>query len=367
MRRLAWLLAAACLVGLPASAEASPRVVWLCKPGLKNNPCDVGLSTTRFSPTLERLGVDRVRRARPPRFDCFYVYPTVSDQPTPAANFAIDPELRSVARYQASRYTSDCRMYAPVYRQITLAALFRRVTATPEMRERAYLDVRAAWRRYLDKFNKGRGVVLISHSQGTFVLRQLVQREIDPKPAVRKRLISALLLGGLVQVQRGRDSGGDFENVKACRSRRQVGCVIAFSTYNDPPPANGIFGRTGEPGLEALCTNPARLAGGSGRLTPVYPSRPFAPGTTIGAATMAVGSPAPRVSTAWRSFPGSYRGRCTSGDVHVLAIRPLGGAPKLLALPDETWGLHLTDASIALGNLVELVRHQAAAWRRAQR
>ena len=366
-RPLVVALVLACAALLPSSASAAPKVAWLCKPGLKDNPCDVGLSTTRFSPSLQRLGVDRIKRPRRPRFDCFYVYPTVSDQPTPGANFAVDPELRSVARFQASRYTSECRMYAPVYRQITLAGLNGVVPVSAEVRERAYRDVRNAWRRYLDKFNDGRGVVLIGHSQGTFVLRRLVEEEIDPRPKLRKRLISALLIGGLVLVKQGQGAGGDFKHVKACRSRTQVGCVVAFSTYNAPPPADALFGRTSERGLEVLCTNPAALGGGSALLDSVYPTRPFASGTTIGVAIGLLGGPARRASTAWLSFPGSYRGRCTSGEVNVLAITPLGGAPVLNPVPDPTWGLHLTDANVALGNLIELVRAQASAWLKASR
>jgi hypothetical protein len=63
------------------------------------------------------------------------------------------------------------------------------------LRASAYGDVRDAWRTYLRKFNRGRGVVLIGHTQGTFMLRELVKREIDRKPAARRRLISGLLLG----------------------------------------------------------------------------------------------------------------------------------------------------------------------------
>jgi len=36
-----------------------------------------------------------------------------------------------------------------------------------------------------------------------------------------------------------------------------------------------------------------------------------------------------------------------------------GGAPVLRPLPDPTWGLHLTDANLPLGELAELVRAQA--------
>src|SRR3712207_2330165 len=114
-------IAIGCLVALPASAGAATH--WLCKPGKKDNPCAVSLDTTRFSPTGERLGVDRIDAPRNPKFDCFYVYPTVSDQKGATANFRIDPELRSIALYQAARYTSDCRMFAPVYRQVTLQGI----------------------------------------------------------------------------------------------------------------------------------------------------------------------------------------------------------------------------------------------------
>jgi hypothetical protein len=37
---------------------------------------------------------------------------------------------------------------------------------------------------------------------------------------------------------------------------------------------------------------------------------------------------------------------------------------KLTASPDATWGLHLADANIALGNLADLMRHQIALYER---
>ena len=153
--------------------------------------------------------------------------------------------------------------------------------------------MRAAWRSYLERYNGGRGVVLIGHSQGTFVLRRLIAEEIDRRPKVRRRLVSALLLGGNVLVRKGRDSGGDFEHVRACRSDRQVGCVVAFSTFNAPVPSDALFGRTTEPGLEVLCTNPAALGGGEGPVDAIFPSAPFAPGTAIAFAIDATGFPRP--------------------------------------------------------------------------
>jgi hypothetical protein len=142
--------------------------------------------------------------------------------------------------------------------------------------------------------------------------------------------------------------------------------VIAFSTFNQVPPADAVFGRTATAGLEVLCTNPAALGGGSAKLTPIQPTEPFAPGTTIAGAVGALGVPTPKTSTAWRAFPGSYRGGCSSaGGADVLGIRSLGGAPVFTPSPTPQWGLHLVDANIALGQLVGVVRSQAAAWRAA--
>lgn len=73
-------------------------------------------------------------------------------------------------------------------------------------------------------------------------------------------------------VKRGKGIGGDFRHIPACRSKRQLGCVIAFSTFDQPPPANSIFGRTNARGDQVLCTNPAGLAGG---LVKVHPDLSF--------------------------------------------------------------------------------------------
>jgi hypothetical protein len=345
----------------PVSASAAPDpTVWLCKPGIANNPCNADPLTTQVSPSGEPLGEYNIARVvGGPEIDCFYVYPTVSDQDTVNADLTIDPELRSVALYQAARYSADCRVFAPVYRQLTLAAITGQVPITAEAVELAYSDVLSAWRNYLKRYNHGRGVVLISHSQGTFNLRRLVSEEIDPKRRLRQRLVSALLLGGGVTVRAGDDVGGDFDRIRACRSDKQLHCVIAFSTFNAPVPPDAVFGRTSVPGLEVLCTNPAALGGGSAPLRSIIPSEPFAPGTTIGLATEAVGFPRPQVQTPWIEADGAYSGECSSADdANVLQLTDAPGAPHLIPV-SENFGLHLVDGNIALGDLTDLVRKQA--------
>jgi hypothetical protein len=370
-RVLTAALSAALVLLLALGAGAvQAKTTWLCRPGLASNPCSPGLATTVISPTGEAQGTLTPAKAAKPKIDCFYVYPTVSDQKTPQATRKIDPEERSIALYQAARYSSECRIYAPMYRQVTLAGLLKPSSVTAKMRSSSYQDVVDAWRDYLKNDNKGRGVVLIGHSQGSFVLRRLIAKEIDRNAKVRKQLVSAILLGGNVLVKKGSDVGGDFQNVKACRSATQLRCVIAFSTFNATPPPAAVFGIAGSqpaavggkavPNTEVLCTNPAALGGGSAPITSLYPSKPFAPGTTIGALTTQVGLPTPAISTPWIEAQ-AYTAQCSSeGGANVLLITGQTGAPELHALPDATWGLHLVDANIALGDLVTLVHREAA-------
>jgi hypothetical protein len=353
---------------LPGRAGASngSATTWLCRPGLPDDPCAVDLTTTRYDAFGRQTGVVPDRRAREPGIDCFYVYPTTSDHPGPQATFEIRPELRSIARYQAARYSSECRVFAPVYRQITIAGLGG--GTTPEMRETAYQDVRAAWLDYMAHDNDGRGIVFMGHSQGAGVLRRLLREEVDPVPAVRRLLVSALLLGGGVTVAKGSDRGGDFRHIPACRSHHQTGCVVAFATFGGPVPAASRFGRTSDPALEVLCTNPAALSGGAGRVDPVYPTEPFAPGTVLAAVIALLGAPPVTATTPWVEYRGAYVARCVDdGGANVLRVTPRGTAPVLQPSPDATWGLHLVDANIALGDLVDLVAAQARRWHALRR
>ena len=359
-------LALTCLAMFAPSAGA--RTVWVCHPDKVKDPCDGSLTATqvRADGSLGRVERTRINRRAP--VDCFYVYPTVSDQPPPNADRRADAQVRAIALHQASRFSQNCKVYAPVYRQLTLGAIGNPGSVTAAARERAYGDVRAAWRDYLRRDNKGRGVVLIGHSQGTFMLRELIRDEIDGKPSVRRRLVSALLTGGNVTVRKGQDVGGDFRRVRACRSPSQTACVVAYSIFGDEPPADARFGQVGEADrdrLEVLCTNPAALRGGRGTLDGYVATKPF-PGT-IGVGIRIQGGELPDVRTPWLHQVKSYRAACErTGNVNVLRATAVGGARDLVPVPDPTWGWHLADVNLAFGNLTDLVRSQSRAYLRAR-
>jgi hypothetical protein len=220
--------------------------------------------------------------------------------------------------------------------------------------------------------------VIIGHSQGTRTLRKLVREQIDRHRALRRRMLSAILLGGNVLVRDGRNIGGDFQRIPACESARQLGCVIAFSTFNYTPPEDSRFGReplddpygSGFPEgarYEVLCTNPASLH--ANRRTPLkmlVRTEPY-PGV-IGAGLVAIykGLP-PDAATPWVRPRERYTGRCVNADgAHVLMLQSIGDARELGYFPDDTWGQHLADVNIALGQLVGIVAREARAYLQAR-
>ena len=358
---------------------AREKAVWLCKPGKKPDPCLESRNLTPVTVTEGKRVVgkpEEAGKAKPP-IDCFYVYPTVSEQEGPNANLTIEPQETQIAIDQASRFSSVCKVYAPMYPQLTLKAIKEEVP--PEAGEKAFLGVAQAFQEYMAKFNKGRPVVLIGHSQGSVMLENLIKLDIEPKPAFLEKLVSAIILGGNVLVPEGQLKGDTFPTVPLCTTATDTGCVIAYSTFLKEPPEDSFFGRPDSsllggppppPGTEVACVNPALLRqdGSEGALLPYAPTTPF-PGE-IGA-----GSPVPTATTPWVLTKNVYQAQCKheNGATWLEPSFKSNVPPEAqaeLATADETaqeligpeWGLHLYDVNIALGNLVNTVAIQAAAY-----
>src|SRR6185436_19688632 len=255
----------------PAAPAAQPNdyskpETWLCRPGRKDS-CAVDLTTTIVAAN-GKFKKESFKAAKNAPVDCFYVYPTVSLDQGGNSDMTAGPEEHGVILQQFARFSSVCRVYAPLYRQVTLTALRSIISgkAMPVDRQLGYNDVLDAWNYYLKNDNAGRGVVLIGHSQGSGVLTQLIRNEIDGKP-VQEKVISALLLGTNLPVEKGKDVGA-FQHIPLCKSASQVGCAVAYASFRDtvPPPANSRFGKVQGENMASACVNPAALGGGSGQL-----------------------------------------------------------------------------------------------------
>lgn len=335
----------------PTTTTSAAGTVWICPPDRDGAACTAGLDVTAAAATGAPTRVAVPAAATPPA-DCFYVYPTVSQAAGDNAPRTAAPEVVSAIHAQAAPFSAVCHVVVPAYRQVTLRALLSGHYDDPKAQATAYADVRAAWHDYLAHSAPGRRFVLIGHSQGAFLLTRLIRDEIDRVPAVRRRLLSAILLGGNVTVPAGRDVGGDFTAVPACRHTGQNGCVIAWSTFAATPPANALFGRTGIPGRQVLCTDPTALGGTAGQLQPYVPADRITAG------------PQPLPGTGFVTYPGALRGGCrTAAGATWLQVTPVSGGrlPRFQDPLGPTWGLHIADVTVAVGNLIEAVRRQEAA------
>ena len=359
-------LAAAASARAPAAA-ARPAVdyadpaAWLCRPGRASDACGrADLDAVAFDAEGARTPKPFHRAVDPP-VDCFYVYPTVSAQPSDYSDLGAGREEAGVAASQFARFASVCRTYAPLYRQLTLAGLGRAMRAADPRPDwtPAYQDVRAAWRSYLAHDNRGRGVVLIGHSQGAILLQRLLAEEIDTKPA-QARLVSAFLAGdpGLEISPQG-GAGATLKAIPTCAAKGATGCVYAWASYAaDDAGAGRIFGHDPGAGVLAACVNPAAPGGGAAPLDS-YLRKP---------------AEAPSGDPPWVEVVGGYTGACT-GDAqgHVLRVSVAPGRyaslrERLLAAVSRPgWGLHPLDVGLVQGDMLDEVGAQGRAWAAAHR
>ena len=359
-----------------APAQASSRTDysvpanWLCKPGTSNNPCEVNIDAT----IVKADGSTELQKyAGNPNapIDCFYVYPTVSLDPFTQSDLVPGPEEFNVVKSQLARLGSQCRIFAPMYRQFSLGALRARMSggaAVPTRGTPAEVaaDVDDAWAWYLANENKARGVVILGHSQGSGHITRLIAAKVDGKPDQAK-LVSAIVMGSTVQVPKGADVGGTFKSIPVCKTASQTGCVISFSSFRDnvPPSETAGFG-LGRGETEAVCTNPAALGGGKATNPKAYWStadKAWAKGK--------------KIDTPFVMTPGLTTTECVrEGNHHYLKVhfnadaadaRIDDPATDVMAQgkPDPNWGLHLNDANIAMGDLVDVLGKQSAAWAKA--
>jgi hypothetical protein len=355
-----------------APVDYSSATTWLCRPDTAD-ACEQPATATSIAPD-GKLTKDAFVPDPAAAIDCFYVYPTVSRDETPNSDTTPGAEELEVARQQLARFGSVCRLYAPMYRQVTLGALRQMLAGEQPAtnREMAYADVKAAWDHYLASDNAGRGVVLIGHSQGAGLLTRLIAAEIDGKPA-QDRLVSALLIGTNLAVADPHEGGGSFRNIPLCRSAADTRCAISYVSFraSTPPPAASLFGKADEQGMHAACVNPAELDGSGGQLKAMLPATSAhestadpLPWTTDGAA----------IDTPFVMLPGMLSATCVDqGGFSYLAVTiasdpadmrtdAIVGDVVTDGVVQPGWGLHLVDMNLALGNLVDIVKRQGDAW-----
>jgi len=129
---------------------------------------------------------------------------------------------------QAGLFNGCCRIYAPRYRQATLAAFFKPCGDGRAALDLAYSDVVQAFRHYLEHDNQGRPFILAGHSQGTCHLMRLLAEDFDE--ALKPQLIAAYLLGFKVT----EEAASRFSYICApAEAALEPASFIAFDSFLD--------------------------------------------------------------------------------------------------------------------------------------
>jgi hypothetical protein len=348
------------------SARYADDALWLCRPDHPTDRCHADLTATEIHPDGSRTLVPFVPAAAP-KVDCFYVYPTV-DLSLTAKNhtdFADLTPMASTAAAQIGRLGEVCRVFAPLYRQVTIGTylyLFDKGGLEARLSV-AFSDVADAFAHYLGQYNQGRKIVLVGHSQGAEMVVRLLRRFFETDPVLRERLLLAMPIGGNVEVPPGRLTGGTFATLPVCTKPDELGCVVAYHTHRAGSDFNPR--RAGPtPGMTSVCVNPASV--GNDELRPF--SAAYFP-TNGGGRGLLRGIQG--VTTPFVVYRDYYAGKCVDGPggYRYLAVSEAPGAGDTRESPfdlkqfalDTGLGTHILDMQFPQGDLIEMVARRAAA------
>ena len=149
--------------------------------------------------------------------------------------------------------------------------------------------------------------------------------------------------------------------------------MIAFASVraDSPPPPNSRFGQP-RGDTVAACVNPAALGGGSGALD-AYLSNGGIAGAASAPAPAWTNPPKP-IDTTFVKVPGLLTGQCVfdeHGDYLAVTLHPTPGGARTNQIAGDVvvgamvlkdWGLHLIDANLTIGNLLDVVGDETKAY-----
>jgi len=355
---------------LPAQSNApSPAPdyakdsAWLCLPG-RADSCSTPLATTALNADgYGATGPSAV--AKGPPIDCFYVYPTVSNDQGMNSDLIAGREEKLAAEAQFARFASVCRPFAPIYRQMTVSSVAAYAAGVDISAAGlvAFRDVLAAWRNFLHTRSNGRPFVLVGHSQGSLMIQMLIAQAIENYPALARRMKLAIIPGYDVLVPTGRLVGGTFSKTPLCSRSGQSNCVMSWTSFREKnvPPPGAIFGHSDQPGMTVGCVNPA-LPGSRGwvKLDSYWFTRSSYAVAGGPIAWSTEGAP----PTSYVRTEGLVSAKCindgqrgylwvhtnhASGDKRTDRV---GGEVSVFGMFLPGWGMHLADMAIAQGDLV---------------
>lgn len=152
------------------------------------------------------------------------------------------------ALIQESVFNHCCRIYTPHYRQANGDAFLSPRAAGEQALQVAFDDVNAAFATYRQTHQRGRPYFIASHSQGAYMAARLLREVVALDDDAKRSLIAAYVVGGPVRPS-------DVGSLPPCKSKSDVGCVLAFNARSVDYDTSALE-FAGAPVDERLCVNP---------------------------------------------------------------------------------------------------------------
>lgn len=128
-------------------------------------------------------------------------------------------------RLEASVFNESCRVYVPRCRSAIIYTYFARKKNSDKAMALAYEDVKNAFVYYLKNYNKGRPIIIASHSQGTDYAIKLVKEFFDQDTSLKKQFVTAYLIGRPIY-------DTTFKKIKPSYSATEVGGYVTWNSVS---------------------------------------------------------------------------------------------------------------------------------------
>ena len=166
--------------------------------------------------------------------DVFYIYPTawkgvrsrfsLCDINYPEMRYGAQDLLNS----QASAFQSAGNIYAPYYRQLEAGFILNKNLKEQNkyIKGAPKADIMAAFDYYIKNHNQGRPFILVGHSQGAAMVKELLTDYLKNNSEVYSRMVAAYVIGWSIT----NDDLIMNPHLKFAQSGNDTGVVISYNT-----------------------------------------------------------------------------------------------------------------------------------------
>ena len=171
--------------------------------------------------------------------DTFYIYATSyfesSFKPGAPDYAPLDnPEMREGVQGEyitnASVYEGSTNVFVPYYRQVGMryATEVRKKTGNIDaaLGGVSYRDIRAALDYYFEHCNQGRPFIIAGHSQGSAMVKYVLENYFREHPEYYKRMVAAYVIGFSVT----KDDLEKYPHLKFATGENDTGVIISWNT-----------------------------------------------------------------------------------------------------------------------------------------